>query len=141
MRALTATLETVGQGAMNVRAPKPETADEKRGNNMKFTYASGSTPLGGYTIKRGVGRGGFGEVFLGWDEELERAVAIKVAHEGALLLGEDREATLSEARVAATVRYPSPGSNAIVSATSSWGSWVTRACRGRPDWAHREKAA
>lgn len=30
---------------------------------MKFTYASGSKPLDGFTIKRGVGAGGFGEVF------------------------------------------------------------------------------
>lgn len=31
---------------------------------MKFTYGSGSKPLDGYTIKRGVGRGGFGEVYF-----------------------------------------------------------------------------
>ena len=30
---------------------------------MKFTYASGAKPLSGYTIKRGIGRGGFGEVY------------------------------------------------------------------------------
>lgn len=31
---------------------------------MKFTYTSGSKPLEGYTIKRGVGIGGFGEVYF-----------------------------------------------------------------------------
>src|SRR6516225_6085814 len=30
---------------------------------MKFTYSSGQKPLDGYTIKRGIGRGGFGEVY------------------------------------------------------------------------------
>ena len=30
---------------------------------MKFTYGSGERVLEGYTLKRGVGRGGFGEVF------------------------------------------------------------------------------
>jgi hypothetical protein len=30
---------------------------------MKFTYSSGSRPLDGYTIKRGIGHGGFGEVY------------------------------------------------------------------------------
>jgi hypothetical protein len=31
---------------------------------MKFVYASGSRPLEGYTIKRGIGIGGFGEVYF-----------------------------------------------------------------------------
>src|ERR671924_1822145 len=30
---------------------------------MKFTYSSGQRPLDGYTIKRGIGHGGFGEVY------------------------------------------------------------------------------
>src|SRR3954470_4070066 len=30
---------------------------------MKFSYSSGQRPLEGYTLKRGVGRGGFGEVY------------------------------------------------------------------------------
>src|ERR1700752_564517 len=34
-----------------------------RGCSMKFTYSSGQRPLDGYTIKRGIGRGGFGEVY------------------------------------------------------------------------------
>jgi hypothetical protein len=35
-----------------------------RGGGMKFSYASGAKPLDGYTIKRGVGIGGFGEVYF-----------------------------------------------------------------------------
>jgi serine/threonine protein kinase len=31
---------------------------------MKFSYCSGQRPLDGYTLKRGVGRGGFGEVYF-----------------------------------------------------------------------------
>ena len=31
---------------------------------MKFTYSSGQRPLDGFTLKRGVGRGGFGEVYF-----------------------------------------------------------------------------
>ena len=31
---------------------------------MKFAYATGSRPLDGYTIKRGVGIGGFGDVYF-----------------------------------------------------------------------------
>src|SRR5207245_9849194 len=30
---------------------------------MKFIYNSGQRPLDGYTLKRGIGRGGFGEVY------------------------------------------------------------------------------
>src|SRR5215475_9665597 len=35
-----------------------------QGTTMKFTYRSGEQPLQGYTIRRGIGRGGFGEVYL-----------------------------------------------------------------------------
>lgn len=31
---------------------------------QKFTYSTGDRPLAGYTIKRGLGRGGFGEVYF-----------------------------------------------------------------------------
>src|SRR5713101_5783168 len=31
---------------------------------MRFTYSSGARPLEGYTRKRGIGRGGFGEVYF-----------------------------------------------------------------------------
>lgn len=31
---------------------------------MKYTYRSGQRPLDGYTLKRGVGQGGFGEVYF-----------------------------------------------------------------------------
>lgn len=35
-----------------------------KGGPVKFAYASGSRPLEGYTIKRGIGVGGFGEVYF-----------------------------------------------------------------------------
>ncbi len=39
-------------------------ADPATGRGViKFLYASGARPLAGYTIKHGVGRGGFGEVY------------------------------------------------------------------------------
>jgi eukaryotic-like serine/threonine-protein kinase len=31
---------------------------------MRFTYSSGQRPLDGFTLKRGIGRGGFGEVYF-----------------------------------------------------------------------------
>jgi hypothetical protein len=44
---------------------------------MKFTYASGQKPLEGYTIKRGIGRGGFGEVYFGVSDR-GKEVAMKL---------------------------------------------------------------
>jgi serine/threonine protein kinase len=43
--------------------PEPSAFPAKRGS-MKFAYVSGSRPLDGYTLKRGIGRGGFGEVYF-----------------------------------------------------------------------------
>jgi hypothetical protein len=51
--------------------PRPAAA------TMKFTYASGSRPLDGYTIKRGVGRGGFGEVYFA-TSDAGKEVALKL---------------------------------------------------------------
>ena len=43
---------------------------------MKFQYATGSRPLEGYTIKRGIGRGGFGEVYFA-TSDAGKEVALK----------------------------------------------------------------
>ncbi|HMP79836.1 MAG TPA: serine/threonine-protein kinase [Pirellulaceae bacterium] len=43
---------------------------------MRFMYASGSRPLDGYTIKRGIGVGGFGEVYFAISDA-GKEVAIK----------------------------------------------------------------
>ncbi len=43
---------------------------------MKFLYTSGQRPLDGYTIKRGIGCGGFGEVYFGVSDS-GKEVALK----------------------------------------------------------------
>ncbi len=43
---------------------------------MRFTYANGDRPLEGYTIKRGVGIGGFGEVYFA-TSDAGKEVALK----------------------------------------------------------------
>jgi hypothetical protein len=49
---------------MNLRETDASAAPEQRAAGLRFTHPSGSRPLDGYTIKRGVGRGGFGEVYF-----------------------------------------------------------------------------
>jgi phosphatidylglycerophosphate synthase len=46
---------------------------------MKFTYRSGQRPLAGFTIKRGVGQGGFGEVYFAVTDG-GKEVALKLLH-------------------------------------------------------------
>ncbi len=44
---------------------------------MKFTYSSGQRPLDGYTLKRGIGHGGFGEVYYALSD-VGKEVALKL---------------------------------------------------------------
>jgi hypothetical protein len=86
----TATLERENLSAMNL--PTRELDEAARGHadraggtvlasgraaTIKFTYPSGSRPLEGYTIKRGVGRGGFGEVYFA-TSDAGKEVALKL---------------------------------------------------------------
>jgi len=62
--------------------------------------------LGRYAIKQVLGRGGFGLVYLGHDDELNRPVAIKVPHADRMARSEDAQAYLSEARLVAQLDHP-----------------------------------
>ncbi len=46
---------------------------------MRFTHTSGQRPLEGYTLKRGIGRGGFGEVYFALSDG-GKEVALKLLH-------------------------------------------------------------
>src|SRR3954470_15585478 len=46
---------------------------------MRFKYKSGQRPLDGYTLKRGVGQGGFGEVYFAVSDG-GKEVALKLLH-------------------------------------------------------------
>ena len=73
----TATLERENLSAMNAQAPELEEAERPKAAAMKFTYPSGARPLDGYTLKRGVGRGGFGEVYFA-TSDAGKEVALKL---------------------------------------------------------------
>ncbi len=57
------TLEEEGAASMRTIAETRKGAGVSKGPGMRYSYANGDQPLAGYTIKRGVGIGGFGEVY------------------------------------------------------------------------------
>jgi len=59
-----------------------------------------------YRLIRQIGEGGFGKVFLAFDEELTREVAIKVPRPGVLVGTRQVDLLLREARVVAKMRHP-----------------------------------
>ena len=60
-----ATLKLADQPDLDIEHPTQQLPVEiKHARKQRFAYPSGSRPLTGYTIKRGIGVGGFGEVYF-----------------------------------------------------------------------------
>lgn len=80
------------------------------------TFASNSTIrepnpppallIGRYRAERILGRGSFGVVYLAFDDQLQRLVAVKVPHPDLLKRPRDIETYLDEARAAASLDHP-----------------------------------
>lgn len=79
MLTSTATVEQGGRSVLEGRSS--DGARFKGGGVMRFLYATGSRPLDGYTIKRGIGRGGFGEVYFALSDA-GKEVALKCIQQG-----------------------------------------------------------
>jgi formylglycine-generating enzyme required for sulfatase activity len=62
--------------------------------------------FGRYVVRGRLGEGGFGRVYLAWDEDLKRTVAIKVPRAGGFSSSARVERFLNEARLAAQLRHP-----------------------------------
>jgi serine/threonine protein kinase/formylglycine-generating enzyme required for sulfatase activity len=62
--------------------------------------------VGRYRVERVLGRGGFGIVYLAYDDQLDRPVAVKVPHRRLVPRPEDAAAYLAEARTVAKLDHP-----------------------------------
>lgn len=62
---------------MKLREPEIDVIEPSRPAPVKYLHACGSRPLEGFTIKRGVGRGGFGEVYFA-TSDAGKEVALKL---------------------------------------------------------------
>jgi serine/threonine protein kinase len=80
--------------------------DASREDSQESLSLLQPTRIGRYNLLRRLGKGGFGDVFLAFDEELERTVAIKVPRPARVSQPEDIEAFLKEARVLASLDHP-----------------------------------
>jgi serine/threonine protein kinase len=81
-------LGPAGQGGRTVPAPIPMMLADR------------------YRLDVLIGEGGFGEVWRGFDLELQRQVAIKIPRRERLARPEDAEAYLGEARILASLDHP-----------------------------------
>src|SRR5262245_1709733 len=61
--------------------------------------------IGRYRVERILGEGSFGRVYLAHDDQLRRAVAIKVPRKERVSHSDDAEAYLAEARVVASLDH------------------------------------
>jgi serine/threonine protein kinase len=93
--------------------PSDETRDlsETEGSKPPVDPWNGSSDgdpskIGRYRIIRRLGQGGFGRVYIAHDDELDRAVAIKVPNPGRITNPGDVEAYLNEARILARLDHP-----------------------------------
>jgi predicted Ser/Thr protein kinase len=62
--------------------------------------------IGRFRVESVLGKGGFGFVYLAHDDQLDRAVAIKVPHANLISQPEDADVYLAEARTVANLDHP-----------------------------------
>jgi hypothetical protein len=92
-----------------VDSNSPNEATEDDGDRRvagRRDLASVPKRIGRYRIQRVLGQGGFGIVYLALDEQLDRPVAIKVAHADLISGTHDAAFYLNEARIVAGLDHP-----------------------------------
>lgn len=98
---LTATLTYSPQ-----ESPSPSIADLSPTHGYISQVSGGEQRIGRYRLVRLLGEGSFGRVWLGFDDELRRQVAIKVPTAERFQKPEDAAAYLAEARTVAGLDHP-----------------------------------
>jgi len=73
---------------------------------MAAVKISSGTKLGRYEIRTKIGEGGMGEVFLAFDTELDRTVAIKILPEGLASNQQRLQRFIQEAKAASALNHP-----------------------------------
>ena len=99
--------QLMGRGSPTSDAGQDEFATQapRVGDTPAKSEDSRQTHFGRYRIDNLLGRGGFGEVFKAWDDQLRRPVAIKVTFQK-FLASDSTEAYLVEARTVAGLDHP-----------------------------------
>ncbi|MCA9009232.1 MAG: SUMF1/EgtB/PvdO family nonheme iron enzyme [Planctomycetaceae bacterium] len=90
------------------RAPEPSSPDLTKIGVVQTDTGIASPPetIGRYRVRRVLGDGGFGRVYLCIDEVLNRQVAVKIPHASRITRPEDIDAYLAEARILASFDHP-----------------------------------
>jgi serine/threonine protein kinase len=84
-----------------------QTVDEPtQESGVPVGAVSAPAHIGRYRLERVLGEGGFGIVYLGYDRQLQRPVAVKVPHRRLVSRPEDAEPYLTEARTVAMLDHP-----------------------------------
>src|SRR5258708_24464063 len=103
-----------GEARMNQETDPVKTSSPSRPTGGRASAASGLATreqdaperIGRYRIEKVLGQGGFGRVYLAYDDELRRHVAVKVPRPARISRPEDVEAFLAEARTLANLDHP-----------------------------------
>lgn len=121
--------------------PPPETADPESAEESSWKESlapagfenspirtadglPGPVYIGRYRIERFLGKGGFGIVYLGYDEQLARLVAVKVPYPDRISRPEDVQAYVTEARTVASLDHPSIVSVYDVGSTADFPCYI-----------------
>lgn len=95
--------------------------------------------IGRYRIEKVLGTGAFGRVYLAFDEELKRPVAVKVPHAALVTRPEDVERCLTEARTVANLDHPHIVPVHDVGSTDDFPCYIVSKCVEGTDLAVRIK--